>query len=232
MKKVILIITAIVMVASGVAAVSAYEAHTINVIAKVENAISVSTNATDFGTVFPEEWVSEHFSANLSGSFCDDQTRVDTVNITVWAEWKEKEDTTPYPWLGEALYIMANGNKGYIGANITAPFGAQPALDINGAQMQALMDNISGTNDILDSLLVYLYLDVPVFEDFYNENTDVPDKPRADWADALLAKAWGGEWTAANIIGEPSMKLPPDTPQGYVMGLDIKIQVVDIWNGP
>ena len=231
MKKVILIITAIVMVASGVAAVSAYEAHTINVIAKVENAISVSTNETDFGTVFPEEWVSQHFSANLSGSFCE-QTRVDTVNITVWAEWKEKEDGTAYPWLGEALYIMANGNKGYIGANTTAPFGAQPALDINDEHMQALMDKIPGTDLILDNLLVYLYLDVPVFEEFYNSNTDVLDKPREPWADALLAKAWGGDWTADNIKGEPSMKLPLGTGQGYVMGLDIKIQVVDIWNGP
>ena len=219
MKKVILIITAIVMVASGVAAVSAYEAHTVNVIAKVENAISVSTNETDFGTVFPEEWISQHFSANLSDSFCE-QDRVNTVNISVWAEWKVKDDgVTPYPWLGEAMYIEVNGSQGYIGPNITAPFGAQPALDASGAQMQALIDKDPATTLIEDEVTIYVWLDVPVFEDFYNENTDVPDKPRAAWADTL----------SGTPMGDPSMKLPPDTPQGYEMGLDLKIQVVDIW---
>ena len=229
MKKVILIITAILMVASGVAAVSAYEAHTVNVLAKVENAISVSTNETDFGTVFPEEWVPQHFTANLSGSFCE-QTRVNSVNITVWAEWKPDGEGY-YPWLGEAMYIMANSSKGYIGANLTSPPGAQPALDIGGNHMQAVLDKDPGTELILDELSIYVYLDVPVFEDFYNENTDVPNKPRPDWADALLADNWGDPWTEANIKGEPSMKLPPGTEQGYVMGLDLKIQVVDIW-GP
>jgi len=218
-KKVILIITAILMVASGVAAVSAYEPHTVNVLAKVENAISVSTNETDFGTVFPEEWLSQHFTANLSGSFCE-QERVNSVNITVWAEWKAQDDGTPYPWLGEAMYIECNGAQGYIGANLTMPFGAQPALDASGAHMQALLDKDPAT-DTEDQVTIHVWLDVPVFFDSYNENTDVPDKPRADWADDL----------AGLLPGEPSMILPTGTPQGYEMGLDLKIQVVDIW-GP
>ncbi len=55
MKKILLGLSALVMVLSGVAMVSAYEAHLINVTAHVENALEVDTTPIDFGTVFPEE---------------------------------------------------------------------------------------------------------------------------------------------------------------------------------
>ena len=56
-KKVLLGLAALLMVSSGVAMVSAYEAHTVNVTAHVENAIALSPQAGwdlgQFGTVFP-----------------------------------------------------------------------------------------------------------------------------------------------------------------------------------
>jgi len=131
MKKVILIITAIVMVASGVAAVSAYEAHVVNVTAHVENAIKTSLAAgetTAFGTVFPQEWHKAHVTVELSGSAIielDDSGAGDlnSVDITLFAEWKEVPvdgagapiqalaayheigGVKYYPWLGEALWV-------------------------------------------------------------------------------------------------------------------------------
>jgi hypothetical protein len=223
MRKVILVLAAIVLVASGVAAVSAYEAHVVNVKATVENALQVSTDNVDFGVVFPEEWLSEHFSVNFSDSFCQ-QERVNAVNITVWAEWKllsdnntpDPADDTYYPWLGEALYIEFDSVYGYIGPAIDPAPSAQPALDANGEQIQG---TITKGGDP-DSYTIYVWLDVPVFEEFYNGLTDVPDKPRAEWADL-----------AANISCDvPSMILPLGTPQGIEMGVDLKIQVVDIWD--
>ena len=226
MKKVILIITAIVMVASGVAAVSAYEAHTVNVKATVENALLVSTNETDFGVVFPEEWVEQHFTANLSDSFYL-QERVDSVNISVYAEHKDDGEGGYYPWLGEALYLKINTSTGYIGPNTTGPDGATEAKDVDGNQMQAVLDKT--TDPEFD---IGVYLDVPVFFDYYNSATDVDNKPREDWADKLLAKAWGlnplTEWQL--VSGNASMILPSGVdPKGYEMGVDLKIQVVDIW---
>jgi hypothetical protein len=219
MRTVILILAAIVLVASGVAAVSAYEAHVVNVKATVENALYVTTNETDFGTVFPEEWLSDHFDVEFSGSWYD-QERKDTVDFEVWAEWKLKDDMGTdnadddvyYPWLGNAMYIQFDGIHGYIGDPPTGPPGAKPATDEND---DPIVGTLSGNNT---SMTVYLWLDVPVFFDFYNPLTDVPDKPRAEWADNV----------SGIDKGDPSMILPTGTPQGYEMGLDIKIQVVDI----
>ena len=61
MKKVVLGLAALVLIVSGVAAVSAYEAHIINVKAKVENALTVGVSRLNYGTVFPEEFLLRTF---------------------------------------------------------------------------------------------------------------------------------------------------------------------------
>jgi hypothetical protein len=72
MKKVLLVLGALVIVLSGVAMVSAYEAHVINVTAHVENAIVLEGVGIgpdyeyDFGTVFPEEWLRKIFVVGVS----------------------------------------------------------------------------------------------------------------------------------------------------------------------
>ena len=92
-KKIILGLVAVVVVAGGVAGMSAYEAHIINVTAKIENALSVSTAAIDFGTVFPQEYEERQFIVNLSTSFMDDnQIRVKDVEYKIEQKPKCKDD--------------------------------------------------------------------------------------------------------------------------------------------
>jgi len=69
LKKILLSSIAIAAVIGGIAAFSAYEAHVINVTAHIENALSVTTEAIDFGTVFPQEYVEEDIEITLSSSF-------------------------------------------------------------------------------------------------------------------------------------------------------------------
>ena len=61
---------------------SAFEAHVINVTAKIENALSVTTDAIDFGTVFPQEHLNKPLTVTLSQSFLD-EGRVDDVNYFI-----------------------------------------------------------------------------------------------------------------------------------------------------
>ena len=120
MKKTILILAALMMVVSGVAAVSAYEAHTVNVKAHVENALTVDIDEIDFGTVFPEEWLSDKFEVSLSDSAIAEKVagRLDSIEFDIFAEWKlihGDADPTPsvvgsdgnmyWPWLGDCLYV-------------------------------------------------------------------------------------------------------------------------------
>jgi hypothetical protein len=126
-KKVMLVLGALVIMVCGVAMVSAYEAHVVNVTAKVENALNVTTDPLDYGTVFPEEWLTKKFKVQHSISFCEFEqggrrlagTAVDAIDYEVWVVRKKvRPGTTPYPdpvediggedyyyWLGDALYM-------------------------------------------------------------------------------------------------------------------------------
>ena len=53
MKKVLLVVGAVVIVLVTVPLFAAFEAHVINVTARIENALYVHPESRDFGTVFP-----------------------------------------------------------------------------------------------------------------------------------------------------------------------------------
>jgi len=99
MKKLLLGLGAVVALVAGVAAISAYEAHVINVTAHIENALAVSTAAIDFGTVFPQEYITATpFTVSLSNSFMQ-QNRVDTVAYKIEQKpkcWNNSPSTPLY----------------------------------------------------------------------------------------------------------------------------------------
>jgi len=82
MKKILIGTVAMGVVVAGVAAMSAYEAHVINVTAKIENALSVNLTEIAFGTVFPNEVVYEDLTISLSQSFVE-QDRLDDVQYQI-----------------------------------------------------------------------------------------------------------------------------------------------------
>ena len=82
MKKILLSVVAMGAVAVSLVGLSAFEAHVINVTAKIENALSVSTDSIDFGTVFPQEHLNKPLNVQLSGSFLTED-RVDDVEYFI-----------------------------------------------------------------------------------------------------------------------------------------------------
>ena len=86
---------------AGVAAISAYEAHVINVTAHIENALAVQTRALEFGTVFPQEYLEKTFDISLSTSFME-EGNADDVNYVINQKPKCKCVNNPSPCpLGE-----------------------------------------------------------------------------------------------------------------------------------
>ncbi len=83
-SKALLIPVAMVAIVAGAAGFTAFEAHVINVTAKIENALGVTqeTPGLDFGTVFPQEEIVVPLDVSLSSSFLA-QGRVDTVNYVI-----------------------------------------------------------------------------------------------------------------------------------------------------
>lgn len=84
MKKIILALVAMVAVAGGLVAMSAYEAHIINVTAHIENALTTHGGPISFGTVFPQEYTERDFYIQLSSSFQgQDPLRVNQVDYVI-----------------------------------------------------------------------------------------------------------------------------------------------------
>jgi hypothetical protein len=70
------------MIVGFSAALSAFEAHIVNVTAQIENALDVPVDAIDFGTVFPQEELDETLEISLSDSFLGED-RVDDVEYII-----------------------------------------------------------------------------------------------------------------------------------------------------
>jgi len=79
------ILSGAVALAVGVAILplfAAFEAHVINVTAKIENALNVPLGYLDFGTVFPQEHLDKPLDIVLSQSFLEED-RVDDVSYII-----------------------------------------------------------------------------------------------------------------------------------------------------
>jgi hypothetical protein len=83
-KKVILGLFTLVLVISGAAAFSAFEAHVINVTATIENTLTVPVEqgGLNFGDVFPEQVLHKTLGIALSSSFLN-TPRVDDVEYMI-----------------------------------------------------------------------------------------------------------------------------------------------------
>lgn len=223
MKKVILGLAGLVMLVSGVAMVSAYEAHIINVTAHVEKALNVDPSSVNFGTVFPEEWFTRNVFVGLSTSFCaDTQTRAKRVYFKVYAAWKPDGAGGYYPWLGDALYLgffadqvppanLLADNLTNVGPAPAGPPGFKPVL--GGTQF--VVNKFPLPPDV--SYLV-IGLDVPVFETYWNEDTDVATKPSG---------LSGPSYVIPKKLPDGSDN-PAWAPSGVDLGVDIIIQVTNI----
>mgnify|MGYP001106201278 CR=1 FL=1 len=92
-KKILTTLAVAVGVLAGVSLLGAYEAHVINVKARIENALAVSPLEIDFGTVFPQEYLTYNFDVKLSESFLE-EGRVDDIRYVI--KQKPKPKATEY----------------------------------------------------------------------------------------------------------------------------------------
>lgn len=81
-KKILLGLAAVLAVVGGIVAMSAFEAHVVNVTARIENALEVLPREINFGTVFPQEYLVQRLTVALSHSFME-EGRVDDVNYII-----------------------------------------------------------------------------------------------------------------------------------------------------
>jgi hypothetical protein len=217
-KKVLLLVSALLIVFSGVAAVSAYEGHLVNVKAHVENAIGVETYHLDFGTVFPQEKLENQLWIGLSQSFRD-QDRYSTVLYEVYWEPKpipadligkvcDPDGDNYYQPIWDYIELQIEGDIVY----------NPPITDARTGLPMAAKGQLYLKDDQCD--LLHLWINPPVFDPYYNELTD-PAKPSGilyypdDYCLVTENLTCGDYWFETDV---PHVDL----------GGDLKIQVMDI----
>lgn len=84
MKRLLLGLGALAIILVVAPMFAAFEAHVINVTAKIENALYVHPQSLRYGTTFPQEHLNTSFFIDFSESFSmDTQTRVGTVEYVI-----------------------------------------------------------------------------------------------------------------------------------------------------
>ena len=240
MKKALLVLGAVAMVFSGVAAVSAYEAHTVNITAHVENAIALST-PTDwggyygsFGTVFPEEFLWKDLQVRVSTSFCwmPDQQRVKDIDYQIWVD-RLPRAVGYYPWLGDALAFSIDGDSGLGDGEEWAWVGNAwpPPIMVTSGSLSK-QDNVApfytdSTPPPLNWMddgkdIIRVGLDVPVFIEYWNEVTDK----------ALNDPKPSGKDVPTVVIDEGDPRYDPDGDDLITLGAKIIIQITNIHLAP
>ena len=105
MKKILLSTGAITAVLVGASMFAAFEAHVVNVTAKIENALFVPIKELKFGTVFPQEKLDQTFNVSLSNSF-QEQAQA-TPDLVCNGSFEIPEVTDPAKW-----QLFPNGYQG------------------------------------------------------------------------------------------------------------------------
>lgn len=90
-KKILVTLISIVAVVGSVIALSAFEAHVINVTADIVNGLTVTSKEFDFGTVIPQEYLEKEFTITLSEGFLDEPSLV-SIDYDIIQKPKPKLD--------------------------------------------------------------------------------------------------------------------------------------------
>lgn len=120
-KKILISLLAVVVIVGGMAALSAWEAHVINVIARIENALSVTPEEIAFGTVFPQEYLTKPLTISMSDSFLAED-RVDDIEYIIaqkpkprnpedWQYCLEEWESALDEVMGCFMYCYAGGGN-------------------------------------------------------------------------------------------------------------------------
>jgi len=167
-------------VVAGITAISAYEAHVVNVTAHIENALKVTPNAPIvFGTVFPQEYLEKRLFVTTSESFCDpDQKRVLAIDYKIvqkpkcWNDNPQNPQYAPVDYATEQCPIV--NQVQYVEMPLLCPYLSKtpvytdpaPYTDYGVPSFHDLSAIATGTihkyNDLLDEWIIDL--DVPCFE--------------------------------------------------------------------
>src|SRR3989339_504626 len=255
MKKILLSATAAATALAMVPMFAAFEAHVVNVTARIENALSVSTDAIDFGTVFPQEHLDKPLSIALSQSF-EDEGRVDDVQYFIRQKPKcavtEQGGTVMLDFQTAPGHLSVNQETGAVsldcgpapeGMPTNATWGVLPSLceyiskegdeepDGTTPSFHQPWTVVQGNNPDTEAVEAYYidYLDTPGY--LAKSDEDLEDT----WTIDLAVPCFGGfcaqDWLSfvQEVTGNENMTLAEANAYAQPIENEHKVFGCDLW---
>ena len=228
MKKVLLIMTTLILLMSGIAAVSAYEGHVIDVRAVVQDAIWVEDTDLDLGVCFPQEAKETSVYIGVTNSFLS-QSTWSSVRYELWWEPKLLSDhpgaVNPRP---RALYFrpISPYMTVEVDGNTPDPIPAARIAQLAG-KADPIGIGVLSWGDPTDEL--HLIFDPPVFDISYNALTD-PLTPSGILTNGVAGVADDEyilveEWFWVGTPGTPDYRQVSVMVPEVDLGNNLKVQV-------
>ncbi|MEA1937132.1 MAG: hypothetical protein U9N04_03405 [Patescibacteria group bacterium] len=244
-KKIIMAVAMVSVVTLSASMFAAFEAHVVNVTAHIENALAVDTEAIEFGTVFPQEYLEKPLEIRLSDSFVEafnsEEQRVQFVDYKIVSKpkcWNDDSENPEYAPVDFATHECPtiDGVQYVVMKDLCKFLSKMPAEETGGYNKADV-----GVPSYYTSVNGY----TSVSEDDKCEIVDPPYVDDIDWATGSLAacqKDLVDNWTIdlkvppfVNHIGQDW----PESCKNWVLeeeenkfdyGCDLWIEVTGIYN--
>lgn len=222
-KKILILVIAAGVVVSGVAVLSAWEAHVINVTAHIENALKVlpSTGELVFGTVFPQEHLEKSVWVTTSTSFCEgSQRRVLNIDYRIVQKPKCINQAGEYALIDYATHQCPDG---YEEMSSLCPYLSKTPKKIDPAPYTDY--GVSAFHDPEDASAVA--------KGTINKDVDLSDEWIIDLAvpcfEGYCGQDYGDFVRSHNPQADPRDYEAVGDPKGTDFGCDLWFEVTDIY---
>ena len=241
MKKILLGFSALSLAVATVPLFAAFEAHVINVTAKIENALTVDTTPIEYGTVFPQERLDKFVDVRLSGSFLE-EPRVDDIDYVI----KQKPKCgRPVPATNPAEYDdyqpvtghhQQTGEficpEGYVPLPLLCPYLSKREVTADGSVAENDSRGIGAFHGAIDHWGLDTTNATKVAGHLAKSQQDTADQWKIDLRTPCFAGQCAQDWAdfvrAENPDADPSQYIQPSSRQHQIFGCDLWLEVFNI----
>ena len=234
-KRIILSLVTIAAVAIGVVGMSAFEAHIINVTAKIENSMSVDTESIEFGTVFPQEAMDYEVELSLSDSFMEEE-RADDVEYILrqkpkcWSETDQLFGLSRHE--GDDFFcVQSDTADDYVALPLLCPFLSKHEISTDG-DGENDSGGINAFHGPVSDWTMQDTLDTQVSGRMAKSDQDLDDVWNIDLRvpcfEGHCAQDWANFVWDNNELADPEEYMLPIDLESSLFGCDIWIEVTHI----
>lgn len=235
MKKLLLGFSAIALAVAMVPMFAAFEAHVINVTARIENALTVNTTPIEYGTVFPQEKIDKFVDLQLSQSFID-EARVDDIDYVIRQKpkcWSETEKRFGRVTEEGETFVCVDGGDFQI-LPLLCPYLSKHEVTADGSAVENDSKGINAFHGDIDNWTLATTLQTQVVGHLAKSQQDIADQWKLDLRVPCFVGECAQDWEefvkteSGNPDIDPSAYVQPKENEHKLFGCDLWLEVTGV----